>query len=40
VVPELLRTQFSTPMLIDGRLTTVTVAVAVAMQDLLRRRQA
>lgn len=39
VVPELLRTQFGMPMLIDGRLTTVTVAIAVAMQDLLQRRQ-
>jgi preprotein translocase subunit SecY len=39
VVPELLRTRFSMPMLIDGRLTTVTVAIAVAMQALLRRRQ-
>jgi hypothetical protein len=27
------------PMLIDGPLITVTVAIAVAMQELLRRRQ-
>lgn len=37
VVPELLRTQFNIVVLINGPLITVTVAIAVAMQDLLRR---
>jgi preprotein translocase subunit SecY len=37
VVPEFLTTQLGLPMLIDGRLMTPIVAVALAMQDLLRR---
>jgi preprotein translocase subunit SecY len=37
VVPELLRTQFNVAVLINGTLITVPVAIAVAMQDLLRR---
>jgi malonyl CoA-acyl carrier protein transacylase len=37
VVPELLKTQFNIAVLINGTLITVTVAIAVAMQDLLRR---
>jgi len=40
VVPEFLTTQLGLPMLIDGRLMTATVAVALAMQDLARRGQA
>jgi preprotein translocase subunit SecY len=39
VVPEILTTQLGLPMLIDGRLMTVIVTVALAMQDLLRRGQ-
>jgi preprotein translocase subunit SecY len=40
VVPEFLTTQLGLPMLIDGRLMTAIVAVALAMQELLRRGQA
>ena len=40
VVPEFLTTQLGLPMLIDGRLMTAIVAVALAMQDVLRRGQA
>jgi hypothetical protein len=34
VVPEFLTTQLGLPMLIDGRLMTAIVAVALAMQNL------
>jgi preprotein translocase subunit SecY len=40
VVPEFLTTQLGLPKLIDGRLMTAIVVVALAMQDLLWRRQA
>jgi preprotein translocase subunit SecY len=40
IVPELLTTQLGLPMLIDGRLMTAIVAVALAMMDLLWRDQA
>jgi len=40
VVPEFLRTQLGLPMLIDGRLMTAIVAVALAMQDLPRQGEA
>src|SRR5262245_31786083 len=40
VVPEFLTTQLGLPMLIDSRLMTATVSVALAMQDLPRRGQA
>jgi preprotein translocase subunit SecY len=40
VVPEFLTTQLGLPMLIDGRLMTAIVAVALAMQDLARRGEA
>jgi preprotein translocase subunit SecY len=40
VVPEFLTTQLGLPKLIDGRLMTAIVAVALAIQDLLRRWQA
>jgi len=40
VLPEFLTTRLGLPMLIDGRVMTAIVAVALAMQDLLRRGQA
>jgi len=40
VVPVFLSTQLGLPMLIDGRLMTALVAVALAMQDLPRRGRA
>src|SRR5262249_48630263 len=40
VVPEFLTTQLGLPMLIDGRLMTAIVAVALAMQDLPRQGEA
>jgi hypothetical protein len=39
VVPELLATHFRVPMLIDGRLITTIVAVVLATQGLMQRRQ-
>ena len=39
VVPEFLTTQLGLPMLIDGRLMTAIVAVALAMQETPRRGQ-
>jgi voltage-gated potassium channel Kch len=40
VVPEFLTTQLDLPTLIDGRMMTAIVVVALAMQDLPRREQA
>jgi preprotein translocase subunit SecY len=40
VAPEILATYFSVPVLIDARLITVMVLVALPIQDLLRGRQA
>ena len=40
VVPLFLSTQLGLPMLIDGRLMTAIVAVALAMQDMPRREDA
>ena len=40
VMPEFLTTQLGLPMLIDARLMTAIVAVALAMQDLPRQGQA
>ena len=39
VVPEFLTTQLGLSMLIDGRLMTAIVAVALAMQDMPRREE-